>query len=111
MKRKPARKKPSTAKTTSTASLAPRAKVLRCGRGYHFKKVGRNRVALMMRNNNQGPTFTCECSTSGGCRVTIDPQDPQSISCLESGCTSSCGWVINVPGIFGLRFRAFSQAR
>lgn len=81
-----------------------RGKVLRCGKGYRFKKVGRNRVALM-RNNNRGGTFSCECSLSGGCKVTIDPNDPQTISCQESGCSGSCGWVISVPGIAGLKFR------
>lgn len=78
-----------------------RRKSLRCIKGYEFKQIGRNKVALM-RNNNTGVTFSCTCSTSEGCKVTIDPKDPQTISCLESGCTGTCGWEVSVPGIRGL---------
>jgi hypothetical protein len=87
-----------------TASSTPKAKVLRCMKGYEFQKIGRNRVALMHIGGGGGPgaTFNCECSLSGGCKVTIDPEDPQSISCLESGCSGTCGWVISIPGIRGL---------
>ena len=83
-----------------TATKVGKAKTLRCIKGYEFKKVGR-RVALM-RNNNIGVTINCECESSGGCKLTIDPQDPQTISCLNSGCTSTCGWVIQIPGLRGV---------
>ena len=79
--------------------MAKRGRVLRCGKGYRFKKVGRK--VMLMRRQTQGPTFTCECSTSGGCKVNIDPEDPRSISCLSSGCEGTCGWVVNIPGIVG----------
>jgi hypothetical protein len=79
------------------AKAARTPNVLRCLPGYRWKTVGRT-VALM-RNNRPGVTLNCECETSGGCKVTIDPNDPQTISCLNSGCSSSCGWIINIPGI------------
>lgn len=88
-----------------TASKRARPKRLRCGRGYRFRKVGRTRMALM-RGNRLGATVQCSCDLSGGCKITIDPQDPQTISCLESGCSGTCGWVISVPGLAGIRFRA-----
>ncbi len=74
-----------------------RGKVLRAARGYKFKKVGRSTIALM-RGNVETANFTCECNASGGCRVEMDGP---SATCLESGCSGTCGWVINVPGIFG----------
>jgi len=74
-----------------------RGKVLRAARGYKFKKVGRSTVALM-RGNVKTANFTCECNTSGGCRVEMDGQNAM---CLESGCSGACGWVVNVPGIYG----------
>jgi hypothetical protein len=89
---------------TKQAKTARPGKTLRCLRGYEFKKVGRNKVALM-RNNQVGVTLNCECDLSGGCKVTIDPTDPQTISCLNSGCTGACGWTINIPGIRGLSLR------
>jgi len=88
--------------------MPPRkVKGLRCARGFTFKRAGRNKVMLMRRNSTGGgTTFECECSGTGGCKVTIDPQDPQSISCMSSGCTGSCGWIISIPGIVGREFRA-----
>jgi hypothetical protein len=72
-----------------------------------FKQVGRSKVMLMRKNSaGGGTTFKCECSLAGGCKVTIDPQDPQTISCLESGCSGDCGWIISIPGLVGLKFRA-----
>ena len=87
-----------------TATKGRQGKTLRCIKGYEFKKVGRNRVALM-RNNNVGVTINCECSLSGGCKLTIDPQDPQTISCLNSGCTGTCGWIIQIPGLRGVMLK------
>lgn len=87
-----------------TATTVRKAKTLRCIKGYEFKKVGRNRVALM-RNNNAGVTINCECSLSGGCKLTIDPLDPQTISCLNSGCTGTCGWIIQIPGLRGVMLK------
>ena len=95
----------STTKRAGAGRRPKRAAKLRCGRGYTFERVGRNQIALM-RNNQVGVTIDCSCSASGGCKITIDPQDPQTVSCLESGCTGSCGWVINVPGLAGVSFRA-----
>ena len=90
--------------TTAKRTRHPRrGKVLRCMKGHTWKKLGRNKVALM-RNNNATATFTCECSLIGGCKVTIDPNDPQTISCLASGCTGDCGWTINIRGIRSLTF-------
>ena len=80
------------------------ARPIRCTKGYKFKMVGRKKVALM-RGRNQSATFQCDCETTGGCKVNIDPTDPQTITCLESGCTGSCGWVIKIAGIAGLTFR------
>jgi len=85
------------AKATQTAR-APKS--LTCLRGYEWKKVGRKGVALM-RDNSPGVSVNCECESTGGCKITIDPTDPQTISCLESGCSSSCGWIIKVPGLVG----------
>jgi hypothetical protein len=84
-----------------TTTKVPKGKTLRCIKGYEFKKVGRNRVALM-RNNNAGVNINCECDVGGGCKVTIDPNDPQTISCLNAGCAGSCGWVIQIPGLRGV---------
>src|SRR5262245_31726289 len=86
-----------------------RPKVLRCMRGYEFKKLRGNTVALM-RNNSAGVTLNCECDLSGGCKVTIDPHDPQTISCLNGGCTGACGWIINIPGIRGVAILRPSRA-
>jgi hypothetical protein len=87
--------------TKSKVKKAPKkmggGRKLRCAKGYSFKKVGRNGVALM-RQGVKVTTFTCECSLSGGCRVQMEDQ---TAICLESGCTGSCGWVVNVPGILG----------
>lgn len=85
------------AKRARRASALRRSKILRAARGYTFRKVGRNRVALMYRRMST-VELSCECSQSGGYRVEIDGR---SITCLESGCTGSCGWVVNVPGIRG----------
>lgn len=90
-------RKAAKAKTRRVRRPVSRGRKLRCARGYTFKKVGRNRVALM-RRGLKITTFTCECSTSGGCRVEMDGQ---TASCLERGCTGRCGWVVNVPGIVG----------
>jgi hypothetical protein len=75
-----------------------RGRMLRCLKGYSWKKVDRKKVALM-RNNNTTATFTCGCDLIGGCKVTIDPHDPQTISCVESGCTGDCSWTISIRGI------------
>lgn len=74
-----------------------RGKKLRAAKGYKFKKVGRSSIALM-RGGVKTATFTCECNASGGCRVEMDGP---SAMCLENGCTGSCGWVVNLPGIYG----------
>lgn len=84
-------------RATKVRRLFRRGKVLRAARGYTFKKVGRSTIALM-RGNVKTANFTCECNASGGCRVEMD--GPSAI-CLESGCTGTCGWVINLPGIYG----------
>lgn len=84
---------------TMTRGTKPtrRGKVLRAASGYKLKKVGRSSVALM-RGNVKTANFTCECNESGGCRVEMDGP---SAMCLENGCTGACGWVVNVPGIYG----------
>jgi hypothetical protein len=28
--------------------------------------------------------------------------EDQTATCLESGCSGSCGWVVNIPGIANL---------
>lgn len=94
---------------SSLPATKPRAKTLRCAPGYEWKPQGRSGVALM-RNNNAGVTLNCECDLSGGCKLTIDPTDPQTISCLNSGCTGSCGWVIQIPGLRGVMLK-LSRAR
>jgi hypothetical protein len=80
----------------SITSLKVGDKILKAGRGHYFKRTGTG-IALM-RGNSAQANFTCECSGAGGCRVEIDGQ---SATCLESGCSGSCGWVVNVPGIAG----------
>ncbi len=74
-----------------------RGKRLKAAQGYKLKKVGRSTIALM-RGSVKTATFTCECNASGGCRVEMD--GPNAM-CLEGGCSGSCGWVVNVPGIYG----------
>ena len=80
----------------SITSLKVGDKILKAGRGHYFKRTATG-IALM-RGNSAQANFTCECSGTGGCRVEIDGQ---SATCLESGCSGSCGWVVNVPGIAG----------
>lgn len=63
----------------------------------------------MRQNNNTGATFNCECDLSGGCKVVIDPTDASSISCLNSGCSGECGWVVKLAGIRGLAFVARAE--
>ncbi len=82
-----------------------RGKTLRCSKGYSFKRLGKNRVALMRRRINLGVTFQCECDLTGGCKVTIDPVHPEIITCLNDGCSGSCGWVIRFGAIRGLTAR------
>jgi hypothetical protein len=50
-----------------------------------------------------GTTFTCGCSSSGGCRVEIDGGEA---SCMESGCSGTCKWSVNVPGLVGMKITA-----
>lgn len=71
--------------------------LLKAGRGHHFKRTATG-IALMKGRAVQA-NFTCECSNAGGCRVEIDGQ---TATCLENGCSGSCGWVVNVPGIAGV---------
>jgi hypothetical protein len=71
---------------------------LKAGRGYQFKQTATG-VALM-RGNGVTANFTCECSGSGGCKVEIVGG---TADCMESGCSGSCGWIVNVPGIAGVR--------
>lgn len=74
-----------------------RGKKLKAAKGYKLKRIGRKSIALM-RGGVKTSTFTCECNASGGCRVEMDGP---SATCLENGCTGGCGWVVNVPGIYG----------
>jgi hypothetical protein len=105
------KKKRAAGRKTAVRKRAARPrKMLRCEPGFRFETIGRSQVALM-RANTQGPTFKCACSTSGGCRVSIDPQDPQTITCEESGCSGTCGWEISVPGIGGVKFGSLLGAR
>ena len=71
---------------------------IRATSGYRLKQKGRKGVALM-RGQNTSATFNCECSTSGGCKVTISGQ---SAECEESGCTGACSWVVRVAGLAGI---------
>ncbi len=74
-------------------------KTLQCAEGYHFRKLGSNKVA-MMKGNNTGATFSCECY-DGGCKIEIDSD--QRLSCVEDQCKSKegCHWVVSVAGIQG----------
>lgn len=98
------RKSPPTRKTATTsrpkapaiAGLAVGSRMLKAGRGHYFKRTSTG-IALM-RGNSATANFTCECSLSGGCRVQIEDQ---TAMCLESACTGTCGWVVNIPGIAG----------
>jgi len=73
------------------------SQLVKAGRGHVFKRVG-NGIALMKGRSTQA-TFTCECTLSGGCRVQMEDQ---TATCLENGCSGSCGWVVNIPGIAGV---------
>jgi hypothetical protein len=72
--------------------------VLRAQEGYHFNKTGTHSVALM-KGTNATTTFTCDCDTSGGCRVDMDGT---SASCENSGCSGDCKWSIHLPGLHGV---------
>lgn len=94
-----AKKARKTKKTRVTKkSVNPRqGKVLRAARGFSFRRRGRG--VMLMRGGVGAVEFNCECSLSGGCKVTIEGQ---TATCLESGCSGSCGWIVKVPGIVGL---------
>jgi hypothetical protein len=84
---------------------------LKAGRGYEFVKKGRN--GIMLRRAGGGPgavgtTFTCECDLTGGCKVIITGSEA---SCLNSGCSGACGWIVNVPGLIGFRVRAVAARK
>ena len=55
---------------TRTASHVSKGKSIRCSKGYKFKSLGRNKVALM-RNNNHGATFTYQYDTYTGGSTSI----------------------------------------
>jgi hypothetical protein len=86
---------------TKRTKQVRRGRVLTCVKGYEFKQIGRNRIALV-RNNQDVVTLSCACSSTGGCTAVKSPDHPQTIVCLESGCTGTCGWIITIPGIRGL---------
>lgn len=83
--------------------MATKKNVLRAARGYTFVKRGRGVMLRKAGGTGPGVTFTCSCSLSGGCRVEIDGSEA---SCLENGCSGSCKWSVNVPGLSGMRLVA-----
>ena len=97
--KKGAKKKAAKPRSASLAitSLRVGEQVLKAGRGHHFVRTATG-IALM-KGRGVKANFTCECSNAGGCRVEIDGQ---TATCLENGCSGSCGWVVNVPGIAGV---------
>ena len=86
---------------TKRTKHARRGKVLTCLKGYEFKEIGRNKIALM-RNNQVCATLSCACSSTGGCTAVKSPDHPQTIFCQGARCTGTCGWIISIPGIRGL---------
>ncbi len=60
------------------------ANVIRCNRGYSFKKIGRTRLALMRGNNSAGVTVECKCDVGGDCEVKFDP-DGEARRLLSEG--------------------------
>jgi hypothetical protein len=92
------RPKPKRASKPKIRMLIVGGRELKADKGYEFKVEG-NGIALM-KAGTKTTTFTCECSSgTGGCRVEMNGQTAE---CLEGGCSGTCGWVVNVPGIFGL---------
>ena len=85
-----------TKKATKRSSTA---KAIKCNSGYSFRKIGRNRFALMRRNNNTGVTVECKCDVGGACEVRFDPLDQKKATCLSSNCKGSCGWTVKVSGL------------
>jgi hypothetical protein len=85
------------------ARMAPKTNTLKCARGYKFVRKGRGVMLRKATGGGGGVTFTCGCSLSGGCRVEIDGGEA---SCMENGCTGSCKWSVNVPGLSGMRLMA-----
>lgn len=85
-------------RTLAITSLMVGGRVIKAGRGHHFKQTATG-IALMKGRGVQA-NFTCECSNAGGCRVQIEGQ---TATCLENGCSGSCGWIVNVPGIAGMQ--------
>lgn len=82
--------------------------ILRSGRGYIFKPVGKNAAVLLKRAaNGTGPTFKCSCTAGPGGQGTCSVEiTGSSIRCTEGTCKGVCGWVITVPGIAGTWVRA-----
>jgi hypothetical protein len=98
-----AKKTPKSKKT----SKPKKGKTLKCGKGYTFTSIGKNKVALMQINEGGGAggvvTFECFCGGGGGgCTVAIDPKDGTKIVCYDSGpdmCSGNCMWKIHIPGL------------
>jgi hypothetical protein len=93
-------------KPTKKPTKGKKAKSLTCSKGYTFKNVGKNQVALMRNNGGGGAgvvTFECFCGGGGGgCTVAIDPKDGTKLACYDSGpdmCAGSCMWKIHIPGL------------
>jgi len=75
--------------------------VLKCEEGYQFHHTGTHTIALMRGNQATGSSFTCDCSSTGGCKVTLT-EGSTTAECTEDGCKGSCTWTIHVPGIHGV---------
>jgi hypothetical protein len=85
--------------TRVKAKQLSKSRVLKAGKGFEFKKVGKNRAALvrMADGSGTGVNISCVCPGGGGsCTIRVDPE--KRLVC-DGACAGGCGWILNVLGL------------